>query len=80
MVWYLFVVVVVVCAWGPPLLSARRPTKPPPPPYQTKHRPNQLTKQGVPVEAELGRLAGKEDGLSVAEKEAKMTDPAQVTK
>lgn len=32
----------------------------------------------MPVEAELGRLAGEEDGLSVAEKEAKMTDPAQV--
>lgn len=29
------------------------------------------------MEAELGRLAGEEDGLSVAEKEAKMTDPAQ---
>lgn len=34
----------------------------------------------MPVEAELGRLAGEEDGLSVAEKEAKMTDPAQVQK
>ena len=34
--------------------------------------------QGIPVEAELGRLAGEEDGLSVAEKEAKMTDPDQV--
>lgn len=34
--------------------------------------------KGVPVEAELGRLAGEEDGLSVAEKEAKMTEPAQV--
>lgn len=32
----------------------------------------------MPVEAELGRLAGEEDGLSVDEKEAKMTDPAQV--
>ena len=30
------------------------------------------------MEAELGRLAGEEDGLSVAEKEAKMTDPLQV--
>lgn len=34
--------------------------------------------KGVPVEAELGRLAGEEDGLSVQEKEAKMTDPLQV--
>lgn len=29
------------------------------------------------VEAELGRLAGTEDGLSVSEMEARMTDPAQ---
>ncbi|EKU21683.1 fructose-bisphosphate aldolase, class II [Nannochloropsis gaditana CCMP526] len=34
--------------------------------------------KGIPVEAELGRLAGEEDGLSVQEKEAKMTDPLQV--
>lgn len=34
--------------------------------------------QGVCVEAELGKLAGEEDGLAVDEKEAKMTDPAQV--
>ena len=34
--------------------------------------------KGIPVEAELGRLAGEEDGLSVMEKEAKMTDPNQV--
>lgn len=33
---------------------------------------------GVAVEAELGKLAGEEDGLSVPEVEAKMTDPAQV--
>jgi len=31
--------------------------------------------RGVAVEAELGRLAGEEDGLSVREKDAKMTDP-----
>ncbi|CAM9857283.1 unnamed protein product, partial [Discosporangium mesarthrocarpum] len=34
--------------------------------------------RGVAVEAELGRLAGEEDGLSVAEVEARMTDPEQV--
>lgn len=33
---------------------------------------------GVAVEAELGKLAGEEDGLSVPEVEAKMTDPHQV--
>merc|ERR1719498_1940141 len=31
--------------------------------------------KGVSVEAELGKLAGEEDGLSVPEVEAKMTDP-----
>ena len=35
---------------------------------------------GCVVEAELGRLVGQEDGLSVAEKEGKMTDPAVVTR
>lgn len=35
---------------------------------------------GCLVEAELGRLVGQEDGLSVAEKEGKMTDPAVVTR
>lgn len=33
---------------------------------------------GTAVEAELGKLAGEEDGLSVPEVEAKMTDPDQV--
>lgn len=33
---------------------------------------------GLAVEAELGKLAGEEDGLSVPEVEAKMTDPQQV--
>lgn len=33
---------------------------------------------GAAVEAELGKLAGEEDGLSVPEVEAKMTDPKQV--
>lgn len=33
---------------------------------------------GAAVEAELGKLAGEEDGLSVPEVEAKMTDPEQV--
>jgi fructose-bisphosphate aldolase class II len=32
---------------------------------------------GVPVEAELGRLAGIEDMVSVGEREAALTDPAQ---
>lgn len=31
--------------------------------------------EGIFVEAELGRLVGEEDGLSVSEKESKMTDP-----
>ena len=34
--------------------------------------------KGIVVEAELGRLAGEEDGLSISEKEAKMTDPKVV--
>eukprot|EP00968_Pinguiococcus_pyrenoidosus_P019700 scaffold2173_cov250-Pinguiococcus_pyrenoidosus.AAC.2 len=34
--------------------------------------------RGRTVEAELGKLAGEEDGLSVDEKDAKMTDPAVV--
>jgi tagatose 1,6-diphosphate aldolase GatY/KbaY len=33
--------------------------------------------QGAMVEAEIGRISGTEDGLTIAEKEAKMTDPAQ---
>jgi len=33
--------------------------------------------QGVAVEAEIGRISGTEDGLTIAEKEAKMTDPDQ---
>lgn len=32
---------------------------------------------GAIVEAEIGRISGTEDGLTIAEKEAKMTDPAQ---
>lgn len=32
---------------------------------------------GAAVEAEIGRISGTEDGLSIAEKEAKMTDPDQ---
>ncbi|XGB40212.1 MAG: class II fructose-bisphosphate aldolase [Cyanobacteria bacterium LVE1205-1] len=34
-------------------------------------------RQGAMVEAEIGRISGTEDGLTVAEKEAKMTDPDQ---
>jgi tagatose 1,6-diphosphate aldolase GatY/KbaY len=33
--------------------------------------------QGAVVEAEIGRISGTEDGLTIAEKEAKMTDPDQ---
>jgi len=33
--------------------------------------------QGATVEAEVGRISGTEDGMTVAEKEAKMTDPHQ---
>jgi tagatose 1,6-diphosphate aldolase GatY/KbaY len=33
--------------------------------------------QGAAVEAEIGRISGTEDGLSISEKEAKMTDPVQ---
>lgn len=33
--------------------------------------------RGAAVEAELGRLTGTEDGMAVADVEAKMTDPAQ---
>lgn len=32
---------------------------------------------GAVVEAEIGRISGTEDGLSISEKEAKMTDPMQ---
>jgi tagatose 1,6-diphosphate aldolase GatY/KbaY len=32
---------------------------------------------GAIVEAEIGRISGTEDGLSISEKEAKMTDPEQ---
>ncbi|EKQ69319.1 ketose-bisphosphate aldolase [Leptolyngbyaceae cyanobacterium JSC-12] len=32
---------------------------------------------GAVVEAEIGRISGTEDGLTIAEKEAKMTDPNQ---
>lgn len=34
-------------------------------------------RKGAVVEAEIGRISGTEDGLTVAEKEAKMTDPDQ---
>lgn len=33
--------------------------------------------RGATVEAEIGRISGTEDGMTVAEKEAKMTDPDQ---
>ncbi|MBD3882252.1 class II fructose-bisphosphate aldolase [Phormidium tenue FACHB-886] len=34
-------------------------------------------RHGAVVEAEIGRISGTEDGLTIAEKEAKMTDPDQ---
>ncbi len=34
-------------------------------------------KYGAVVEAEIGRISGTEDGLTITEKEAKMTDPYQ---
>ncbi|CAA9564498.1 fructose/tagatose bisphosphate aldolase [uncultured Synechococcales cyanobacterium] len=34
-------------------------------------------RSGVVVEAEIGRISGTEDGLTIAEKEAKMTDPSE---
>ncbi len=34
-------------------------------------------RQAAVVEAEIGRISGSEDGLTIAEYEAKMTDPAQ---
>ena len=33
--------------------------------------------KGATVEAEIGRISGTEDGMTVSEKEAKMTDPQQ---
>jgi ketose-bisphosphate aldolase len=34
------------------------------------------SQKGIPIEAELGKLAGEEDGMSVPEVEARMTDPS----
>lgn len=36
--------------------------------------------KGATAEAEIGRISGTEDGMTVAEKEAKMTDPYQATR
>lgn len=44
----------------------------------TRHMAAKAHEAGAAVEAELGKLAGEEDGLSVPEVEAKMTDPEQV--
>ncbi|MEM6426716.1 MAG: class II fructose-bisphosphate aldolase [Cyanobacteria bacterium P01_D01_bin.128] len=35
--------------------------------------------RGATVEAEVGRISGTEDGMTIAEKEAKMTDPHQAS-
>ncbi|PSB18355.1 ketose-bisphosphate aldolase [Phormidesmis priestleyi ULC007] len=43
----------------------------------TKEMTQWAHEKGAIVEAEIGRISGTEDGLSVAEKEAKMTDPDQ---
>ncbi|MFM8306172.1 MAG: class II fructose-bisphosphate aldolase [Microcystis aeruginosa] len=51
-------------------------------PYQdnlafTKEMTRLAHEYGAVVEAEIGRISGTEDGLTIAEKEAKMTDPEQ---
>jgi len=43
----------------------------------TKNIANQIHKVGGFVEAELGRLSGTEDGLTIPEYQAKLTDPLQ---
>lgn len=43
----------------------------------TRHMAALGHEHGGCVEGELGRLSGTEDGLSVSEREARMTDPAQ---
>jgi len=43
----------------------------------TRHVAGLAHSQGVLVEAELGRLSGSEDGLSISEYEARLTDPDQ---
>ncbi|MEL6224532.1 MAG: class II fructose-bisphosphate aldolase [Cyanobacteria bacterium J06626_14] len=43
----------------------------------TKQMTQRAHARGAVVEAEIGRISGTEDGLTIAEKEAKMTDPEQ---
>jgi tagatose 1,6-diphosphate aldolase GatY/KbaY len=43
----------------------------------TQHMTRRAHSHGAVVEAEIGRISGTEDGLTIAEKEAKMTDPDQ---
>jgi len=43
----------------------------------TREMTERAHRYGAVVEAEIGRISGTEDGLSVAEKEAKMTDPIE---
>lgn len=43
----------------------------------TKAMTDLAHRHGAIVEAEIGRISGTEDGLSISEKEAKMTDPEQ---
>ena len=43
----------------------------------TKKMTDLAHSQGAAVEAEIGRISGTEDGLTITEKEAKMTDPQQ---
>lgn len=46
--------------------------------WQFTREMTQLSHQyGAIVEAEIGRISGTEDGLTITEKEAKMTDPQQ---
>lgn len=42
----------------------------------TREQTMRIHAQGGVVEAELGRISGSEDGMSVSEREARMTDPA----
>jgi tagatose 1,6-diphosphate aldolase GatY/KbaY len=43
----------------------------------TQHMTDLSHRHNAVVEAEIGRISGTEDGLTIAEKEAKMTDPQQ---
>lgn len=46
----------------------------------TKQLAEWIHSEGALVEAELGKLAGEEDGLAVDERDARMTDPVQAAR